>query len=130
MKLYQCGSHHLCCHLQPLPGQSCSLERARCFLVLPHKLTLLCSAVWLQAKFRFTMVAPEGQTVLFNMPEAKAEPRAGGLVAHTFQETPIMSTYLVAFIVGRLQAVSKTVPASAGTAGTARTVQVWGTPQR
>ena len=40
-----------------------------------------------------------------------------------------MSTYLVAFIVGNLTAVSTTVPSSFGLPSV-RPVQVWGTPER
>lgn len=82
----------------------------------------------MQAAFRLTLTAPAGQTVLFNMPELSATPVAGNLVAHSFQATPPMSTYLVAFIVGNLQSVETTVPAPSG--GTSRPVRVWGTPAR
>ena len=84
----------------------------------------------LQATFSFSMTAPAGQKVLFNMPESgSGTPVDGGMVAHTFQDTPIMSTYLVAFIVGNLTAVETTVPATFGMPS-ARPVQVWGTPER
>ena len=82
----------------------------------------------LQAKFQFSMVAPAGQTVLFNMPERSSVPTADGMVEHTFETTPSMSTYLVAFIVGNLTSVSTQVPSSFGMP--ARAVQVWGTPER
>ena len=75
-----------------------------------------------QAVFRFSMVAPQGQTVLFNMPETGTTPLADGTVEHSFQGTPLMSTYLVAFIVGDLTAVTTTV--------SGRTFKVWGTPER
>ncbi|KAK9805996.1 hypothetical protein WJX73_002376 [Symbiochloris irregularis] len=84
----------------------------------------------LKATFRLTMEAPEDQKVLFNMPEVEAVARPGGFVAHTFATTPLMSTYLVAFIVGHLEAVTTTVAGLPGTPYPVRTVSVWGTPQR
>ena len=39
-----------------------------------------------------------------NSPEVKRQQRADGLVAITFADTMIMSTYLVAFVVGPLEA--------------------------
>jgi aminopeptidase N len=51
--------------------------------------------------FKVTLVAPEGWVVKSNMPLVKAKPASGGLVAHAFAPTPLMSTYLAAFAVGQ-----------------------------
>lgn len=50
-----------------------------------------------QAEFEFEFVTPPGVTALANAREA-GEPAAapGGLVRHTYERTPAMSTYLVA----------------------------------
>ena len=51
----------------------------------------------LQAEFEFEFVTPLGVAALANAREA-GEPAAapGGLVRHTYERTPAMSTYLVA----------------------------------
>lgn len=51
------------------------------------------------------------------------------LATYHFQLTPPMSTYLLAFVVGNLTSVTRTVPG--GPPGSAeRNVSVWGTPDR
>ncbi|MBI3297155.1 MAG: M1 family metallopeptidase [Elusimicrobia bacterium] len=79
-----------------------------------------------KAVFRLTVTAPEGLTVLSNMP-AVSERREGGRKTTDFAETPRMSTYLLAMAAGRLLARSRDVdgvpvtvwtgPAQAGQAG-------------
>jgi len=55
-----------------------------------------------KATFDVTLVAEEGKTVLSNMPCIETLPVEGSttLKKFKFQRTPIMSTYLLAFIVG------------------------------
>ena len=59
-----------------------------------------------KAVFEVTVVAPKGTTALGNMPvaEEKEDP-ATGKIAYTFDPTPKMSTYLLAFIVGEFEHV-------------------------
>jgi aminopeptidase 2 len=63
----------------------------------------------LKAKFTITLVAEKGLTCLSNMDavsEEEVESQFGGKKqATTFRETPLMSTYLLAFIVGELKVI-------------------------
>ena len=52
-----------------------------------------------QANFRVTLTAARGLTALSNAPEAAVTDAAGGRVHHSFEETPPMSTYLLAMVV-------------------------------
>jgi aminopeptidase N len=61
-----------------------------------------------KAIFQITIVAPSTLTILSNTNESARQPLSGGLVSVTFQPTPVMSTYLVAFIVGDLEYVEDT----------------------
>lgn len=56
----------------------------------------------LKATFDVTIIAEENKTVLSNMPLLDANPVEGGqnLRRFRFDRTPIMSTYLLAFVVG------------------------------
>jgi puromycin-sensitive aminopeptidase len=56
----------------------------------------------LKAVFDVTLVVREGLTALSNGPEVERAPAGEGLVRIRFAETMPMSTYLVAFVVGRL----------------------------
>ena len=59
-----------------------------------------------KATFSLTLEVPDqGDTVISNMPAEKTEKTKNGKVV-TFEETPKMSTYLLAFCVGRFQKVS------------------------
>jgi aminopeptidase N len=51
----------------------------------------------LKATFEVTMTVPDGRVAVSNMPEARRDGRKV-----TFAPTPVMSTYLLAFIVGEL----------------------------
>ncbi len=75
-----------------------------------------------KATFRLTLIAPSDKVVLSNTPVAKQEPVAGQqhLLATTFEATPRMSTYLLAFVVGELN--SKTTHTKRGTS-----VSIWAT---
>ena len=57
----------------------------------------------LKAVFGITLITPEGLAAISNGPEVEREPWADGRVRVRFADTMVMSTYLVAFIVGRLE---------------------------
>ena len=57
----------------------------------------------LKAVFGVTLVVPEGIVALSNGPEVDREPTDDGRVRVRFADTMSMSTYLVAFVVGRLE---------------------------
>jgi aminopeptidase N len=57
-----------------------------------------------KATFGVTLVVDEDLTAISNNPEISREPVGNGKVAVTFSDTMKMSTYLVAFIVGELEA--------------------------
>lgn len=59
----------------------------------------------LKATFTVTLIADEKMTCLSNMDEASTKKLDNGKKAVTFNKTPLMSTYLLAFIVGELQVV-------------------------
>ena len=54
----------------------------------------------LKATFDVTLVVPQDRVALSNMPVKNEESLANGLRSLTYETTPIMSTYLLAFIVG------------------------------
>ena len=58
----------------------------------------------LKAKFRVSLSIPKSLDALGNMP-IKTKEEEGDLVKFTFEESPIMSTYLLAFIVGEFDYV-------------------------
>jgi puromycin-sensitive aminopeptidase len=58
----------------------------------------------LKAVFAITLVVDPTLTAVSNSPESGREQRSGGKVAISFAETMVMSTYLVAFVVGELEA--------------------------
>ena len=57
----------------------------------------------LKAIFGITLIAPEDLAAISNGPEVEREPLSDGLVRVRFADTMVMSTYLVAFVVGRLE---------------------------
>eukprot|EP00897_Mesotaenium_endlicherianum_P006584 jgi/Mesen1/5954/ME000301S05083 len=61
-----------------------------------------------KAVFDVTLIVPQGLTGLSNMPPVSTTPRDDGSSAIRFAESPIMSTYLLAFVVGQLEKVSGT----------------------
>ncbi len=75
------------------------------------------------------MAAPAGQTVLFNTRMHSKTPLEDGMALYAFEQTPPMSTYLAAFVVGSLTNVSAIVPGNTPFEE-ARTVSIWGTPHR
>jgi puromycin-sensitive aminopeptidase len=58
----------------------------------------------LKATFGVTLIVPAGYAAISNGPEVARSDVGPGNVAVTFADTMVMSTYLVAFIVGELQA--------------------------
>lgn len=91
---------------------------------------LNCFIFFSQAKFAITLVTASDLVALSNMPELPGAADAGsGLKAHRFQTSPPMSTYLVAFVVGKLASVSAMVPSS-DPQQQPRPVSVWGIPSR
>ena len=73
-----------------------------------------------KAVFDVTLIIPDGLDAVSNMPKASDEPLADGKRSVRFEPTPMMSTYLLVFIVGDLARVEAT--ASNGTV-----VGVWTT---
>ena len=57
----------------------------------------------LKAVFGITLVVPEDLAAISNGPEIERQPLDTGLVRVRFADTMVMSTYLVAFVVGRLE---------------------------
>lgn len=72
-----------------------------------------------KATFDLTVLAPKDETALGNTPVKTKTPR-GDKTATTFQTTPVMSTYLLAFVYGDLQC--REAQTSAGV-----DVRVWST---
>ncbi len=68
-----------------------------------------CFPCWdepsIKATFDCTLVIPQGLNAVSNTLVASETLQGYGLKAVRFQETPVMSTYLLAFIVGELEAV-------------------------
>ncbi len=64
----------------------------------------------LKAVFGVTLVVPDGHTALSNGPETGRTPLGDGRSEVRFADTMTMSTYLVAFVLGRLQ-LTETVDA-------------------
>lgn len=62
----------------------------------------------IKATFRVTLVAPKDALALSNMPPVEEKTRSDGKKVVTFDQTPIMSTYLLAFIVGHFDFLEKT----------------------
>ena len=61
----------------------------------------------LKATFDVTLVVPDELVAISNMPIATQTKVRPGVKAVRFDETPIMSTYLVAFVVGDLEAIEQ-----------------------
>ena len=74
----------------------------------------------LKAIFDVTLVVPSKMVAISNMPVTEERKSRPGFKAVRFAETPRMSTYLVAFVVGDLGAIEQ--PTDSGTL-----VRVWAT---
>jgi len=61
----------------------------------------------LKAKFEVTLVVPSDLVAVSNTPVVDNTPAGSGLKAVRFAETPVMSTYLLAFVVGDLTSVEQ-----------------------
>ena len=60
----------------------------------------------LKATFSVTLLAPQHMRALSNMPEVSvARDEATGWIIHKFDKSPIMSTYLLAFVIGEFDAI-------------------------
>ena len=59
-----------------------------------------------KATFEVSMLVPPGRQGLSNMPVVTSEAKEDGSTLLKFAETPVMSTYLLAFVVGELECVS------------------------
>ncbi|MET0802221.1 MAG: M1 family metallopeptidase [Actinomycetota bacterium] len=57
----------------------------------------------IKAVFGITLIVPDGMVALSNGPELERAPAGDGSVRVRFTDTMAMSTYLVAFVVGRLE---------------------------
>ena len=75
----------------------------------------------LKAKFRLSLVVPSDLAAVSNTLPVSESDLPGGLRRVTFGDTPVMSTYLLAFVVGDLRSIEQRAPC-----GTL--VRVWGTP--
>lgn len=60
-----------------------------------------------KAKFTITLIVPKELTALSNMEEESKLESSDGLVTIRFRESPIMSTYLVAWVIGDLEFLEK-----------------------
>ena len=60
-----------------------------------------------KATFDLTLITPEVKTVLANTP-AKSQETKDGLLVTSFETTPKMSTYLLAFVMGELDSLEAT----------------------
>lgn len=58
-----------------------------------------------KASFDLTLTTPANETVLSNTPVKTQAKTAGSKLKTTFETTPVMSTYLLAFVVGEIQCV-------------------------
>lgn len=58
-----------------------------------------------KATFDLKLTAPDDGDFLSNMPEKSTKSLPNGLVEKTFEKTPIMSTYLLAFVYGDIHCV-------------------------
>ena len=73
-----------------------------------------------KATFNVALVVPSDMTALSNMPVVSESPHGDGLKRVEFAETPVMSTYLLAFVVGDLKSIES--KASDGTL-----IRIWTT---
>ncbi|MCH7608113.1 MAG: M1 family metallopeptidase [Chloroflexi bacterium] len=74
----------------------------------------------IKASFGLTLVVPESLTAISNMPIAAESALPNGRREVRFEPTPVMSTYLLAFVVGDMACVQDT-------AGSGTLIRVWTT---
>ena len=75
----------------------------------------------LKATFQVTLVFPSNLTAICNTPVESQREESPGVTRVTFAETPVMSTYLLAFMVGEFESIEAQAPG-----GTL--VRIWTTP--
>eukprot|EP00331_Platyophrya_macrostoma_P008676 CAMPEP_0176409954 /NCGR_PEP_ID=MMETSP0127-20121128/2788_1 /TAXON_ID=938130 /ORGANISM="Platyophrya macrostoma, Strain WH" /LENGTH=880 /DNA_ID=CAMNT_0017789397 /DNA_START=31 /DNA_END=2673 /DNA_ORIENTATION=- len=68
----------------------------------------------LKATFSVTLVVEKHLRALGNMPEIQRESTSESHVAVTFDKTPIMSTYLLAWTIGEMEVIERTIPKTRG----------------
>jgi puromycin-sensitive aminopeptidase len=73
-----------------------------------------------KAKFEISLVIPRELTAISNMPIDSETPQASGMKLVRFAESPIMSTYLLAIMVGEFESVEAQAEG--------KLVRVWTTP--
>ncbi|MCH7483103.1 MAG: M1 family metallopeptidase [Chloroflexi bacterium] len=74
----------------------------------------------IKASFALTLIVPESLTAVSNMPVVSDEVIPGGRREMRFEPTPVMSTYLLAFVVGDIACVQER-------AGSGTLIRVWTT---
>lgn len=73
-----------------------------------------------KATFSVSVTIDEDHRAISNMPEQKEEKNNDGTKTVTFEKTPIMSTYVLAVVVGRINCIEKT-------SETGTLVRIWST---
>ncbi len=63
-----------------------------------------------KAAFKVTLVVPSDLVAVSNMHVEAETPQSGGRKAVSFAETPVMSTYILAFVVGDLRSIEEQAP--------------------
>ena len=61
----------------------------------------------LKARFQVALVIPSDMAAVSNMPAASEDAHGPGLKRVQFAETPVMSTYLLAFVIGDLRSIEQ-----------------------
>ncbi len=64
----------------------------------------------LKARFQLTLVVPSDLIAVSNTLPVSESEQPGGLCRITFGETPLMSTYLLAFVIGDLKSIERRAP--------------------
>ena len=77
-------------------------------MVLRRFVVFSLLAIALKAKFKITLTVPKHMEALSNMP-GKVTDETESQRTFSFEESPIMSTYLVAFVVGQFEYVEKVI---------------------
>ncbi|HYV08343.1 MAG TPA: M1 family metallopeptidase, partial [Thermoplasmata archaeon] len=76
-----------------------------------------------KASFEVTLIVPDGMAAVSNTPALRDEPLGDGTHRVRFAKTPTMSTYLVAFVIGPLEALK-------GSTRGKTEIGVWALPDR
>ena len=81
-----------------------SLDARRCFPCVDEPGT--------KSSFIASLTVPSHMTALSNMPVASSTQLSSNKTQYTFLETPVMSTYLLAFVIGEFDVVTDFTPTS------------------